>query len=145
MDQRVSLITLGVSDLGRAIAFYRDVLGWAPHHVIEGDVAFIDLGGVVLALWGHDALATELDLDPQLGPYHGFALAHNVASREAVDAIFAAVGAAGARITRPPAATEWGGYSGYVEDPDGHRWEIAHNPSWPLDADGRVRLDAPPG
>ncbi len=141
MDRRVSLITLGVADLERAVAFYRDVVGWAPSRELI-DVAFFDLGGVVLSLWPHASLAAELGLVPDLGPYHGSTLAHNVASRGDVDAIFDGLRARGATIPKAPAATEWGGYSGYFEDPDGHRWEVAHNPAWPLDADGRVVLTA---
>ena len=139
MDPRLSLVTLGVADLDRAIAFYRDTVGWTPARVLD-DVAFFDLGGLVLALWPHASLAGELGLAPQLGPYHGFALAHNVRSRAEVDALFATLAERGATIPKPPEATEWGGYSGYFEDPDGHRWEVAHNPGWPLDDDGRVIL-----
>jgi uncharacterized protein len=141
MDPRITLVTLGVADLGRAVAFYRDVVGWTPARELD-DVAFFDLGGVVLSLWPHASLAGELDLAPDVGPYHGFTLAHNVRSRDEVDALFAALRERGATIPKAPAATDWGGYSGYFEDPDGNRWEIAHNPGWPLDEDGRVILTA---
>lgn len=139
MDRRISLVTLGVADLGRSVAFYRDAMGWPPHQVLD-DVAFFDLGGVILGLWGHRDLAADIGVAPDLGPYHGFSLAHNLPSREAVDEAFSALAAAGARITKPPVATDWGGYSGYVEDPDGHVWELAHNPYWTIGADGRIRL-----
>ena len=139
MEPRLTLVTLGVADLDSAVAFYRDVVGWTPSQVLD-DVAFFDLNGLVLALWLHGSLAAELEMSPDLGPYHGVALAHNARSREEVDALFAALAARGASIPKPPAATEWGGYSGYFEDPDGHRWEVAHNPGWPLDDAGRVVL-----
>ena len=147
MDPRLSLVTLGVADLDRAVAFYRDVVGWTPASVLE-DVAFFDLGGTVLALWLHASLAAELDVEPVVPPYRTVALAHNLPSREAVDATIAELRSRGAAVVHEPAATGWGGYSAYIEDPDGHRWEIAHNPFWPLDADGRVRLpraDTDPG
>ena len=139
MEPRLTLVTLGVADLDRAVAFYRDVVGWTPSQVLD-DVAFFDLNGLVLALWLHSSLAAELEMAPDLGPYHGVALAHNARSREEVDALFATLARRGASIPKPPAATEWGGYSGYFEDPDGHRWEVAHNPGWPLDEAGRVVL-----
>jgi catechol 2,3-dioxygenase-like lactoylglutathione lyase family enzyme len=139
MDPRLTLVTLGVADLDRAVMFYRDVVGWTPATVMD-DVAFFDLDGTVLALWLHASLAAELDVEPVVPPYRTVALAHNLPSREAVDATIADLRAKGARIVDEPAPTEWGGYSSYIEDPDGHRWEIAHNPVWPLDADGRVRL-----
>jgi uncharacterized glyoxalase superfamily protein PhnB len=107
----------------------------------EGEVAFFDLGGTVLAVWGHDALAGDAGLTPGSAPDPGsHALAINVASRAEVDATLAAAAAAGAPIPKPARAMDWGGYSGYFTDPDGHCWEVAHNPGWPLDADGRVQL-----
>jgi catechol 2,3-dioxygenase-like lactoylglutathione lyase family enzyme len=139
MEPRLTLVTLGVADLDRSVTFYRDVVGWAPSQVLD-DVAFVDLHGVVLALWTHEQLAAELGQPAELGAYRAVALAHNVGTRDEVDAIFAALRAGGARITKEPAATDWGGYSGYFEDPDGHRWEVANNPYWPLDDEGRVRL-----
>ena len=135
----LSVVYLYVKDMAGARAFYRDVMGWRPASVLD-DVAFFDLGGTVLALWGHGSLAAELDTEPVVPAYRAVALAHNLPSREAVDATIAELRARGAAIVRDPTATEWGGYSAYVADPDGHRWEIAHNPFWPLDADGRVRL-----
>ncbi|HYH93315.1 MAG TPA: VOC family protein [Candidatus Saccharimonadales bacterium] len=139
MDQRLSLVTLGVEDLDRAVAFYRDVLGWTPAARPPG-VAFFDLDGVVLSLWPHADLAAELGLAPDVAPYRGMTLAHNLRSRAEVDALFDTLRERGAEITRSPTETEWGGYSGYFSDPDGHRWEVAHNPGWPLAEDGRVLL-----
>ncbi|WP_431798496.1 VOC family protein [Microbacterium kunmingense] len=139
MAQRVSLITLGVTDLDSALAFYR-ALGWRPHEQsVDGVVAFFALDGFVLALWGRSELAEDSGVD-DLGGWGGVTLAHNVASPEAVDAILDAAGEAGARISRPAGPTPWGGYSGVFVDPDGHPWEVAHNPGWHLDAAGRVSL-----
>jgi hypothetical protein len=138
MEPRLTLVTLGVEDLDRAIAFYRDVIGWSPASTDNG-VAFFDLDGTILALWPHRDLAADTGLPHDgLGPYHGFALAHNARSREEVDAIFASLRAHGVDVAKPPVETDWGGYSGYFTDPDGHHWEVAHNPFWPLREDGRI-------
>jgi catechol 2,3-dioxygenase-like lactoylglutathione lyase family enzyme len=138
MEPRLTLVTLGVEDLDRAIAFYRDVIGWSPASTDAG-VAFFDLDGTILALWPHRDLAADAGLPHDgLGPYHGFALAHNARSRDEVDAIFASLRAHGVDVAKPPVETDWGGYSGYFTDPDGHHWEVAHNPFWPLREDGRI-------
>ena len=139
MEPRLTLVTIGVADVQRSVAFYRDVVGWTPAMVLD-DFAFFDLGGTLLAVWPHAAMAAELGVPEELGAYRAVALAHNVRSREAVDAVFADLRERGATISREPSATAWGGYSGYFQDPDGHRWEIAHNPGWPLDEHGRVAL-----
>jgi catechol 2,3-dioxygenase-like lactoylglutathione lyase family enzyme len=140
MDQRVTLITLGVDDLARSLRFYRDGLGWHLSSAsVDGDVAFFRAGGVVLALWSRDALAADVGLG-RSGGWGDVALAHNVSDRESVDAAVAALVRAGGRLLKRPEPTEWGGYSGYVADPDGHPWEIAHNPFWPLDERGQVTL-----
>lgn len=138
MEPRVTLITLGVDDLDRAIAFYRDVVGWTPASVVEGDVAFFDLGGIVLALWGRADLAADIGTTVARGGSEGMALAYNARSPEEVDAIFATLGERGASIVKPPVETDWGGYSGYFADPDGHHWEVAWNPFWPIREDGRI-------
>jgi uncharacterized protein len=139
MEPRLTLVTIGVADVQRSVAFYRDVVGWTPAMVLD-DFAFFDLGGTLFAVWPHAAMAAELGVPQDLGGYRAVALAHNVRSREAVDAVFADLRERGATIAREPAPTPWGGYSGYFQDPDGHRWEIAHNPGWPLDEHGRVAL-----
>jgi catechol 2,3-dioxygenase-like lactoylglutathione lyase family enzyme len=144
VEPRLTLVTLGVADLDRAVSFYRDVVGWTPASVLD-EVAFFDLGGTVLSLWRHESLAAELEVEPVVPAYRAVALAHNLPSRAAVDATIEELRTRGATIAREPAATEWGGYSAYIEDPDGHRWEIAHNPFWPLDEDGRVRLPTTDG
>lgn len=139
MKPRISLITLGVDDLERSLQFYAEGLGLVTEGIVgrefeHGAVAFFDLeSGLRLALWPRASLARDAGLP--LGPAGstGFALAHNVASRAEVDAVMAQAAAAGAAIARPAQDTFWGGYAGYFMDPDGHLWEVAWNPQWPLD------------
>jgi predicted lactoylglutathione lyase len=138
MDQRVSLITLGVRDLERARAFY-EALGWATNAGPDDDVVFFQAGGMVMALWGRDELAEDSGVE-DAGGWGGITLAHNVRSPAEVDAVLAEAEAAGAAITRSGAGTFWGGYSGAFTDPDGHAWEVAYNPHWTLAEDGSVRL-----
>lgn len=137
MDQRVSVITLGVADIGRAIRFYAD-LGWRRTGDDE-DVAFFQSGGMVFALWSRASLAEDSAVQDN-GGWGGVTLAHNVASPAEVDAVIDEARAAGATIGREPATTFWGGYSGVFIDPDGHPWEVAHNPGWQIGADGSVTL-----
>ena len=138
MDQRVSLVTLGVEDLDRARRFY-EALGWTSGWQEGEDVVFFQAGGMIVALWGRDQLAEDAGVRDS-GGWGGVALAHNVRSPEEVDRVMAEAERAGARITRPARATFWGGYAGLFVDPEGHPWEIAHNPHWMLDEDGSVRL-----
>ena len=140
MEQRVSLITLGVADVQRARAFY-ERLGWTTRAASDDDVVFFQAGGLVLALWGRQELAADSGVRDTRG-WGGVTLAHNVASPAEVDARLAEAKAAGATIPRPGADTFWGGYSGVFVDPDGHPWEVAHNPHWTLLPDGSVRLAA---
>ena len=140
MEQRVSLVTLGVRDLGRARRFY-EALGWTTGAAPADDVAFFQAGGMVVALWGREELAADSGVE-DAGGWGGVTLAHNVRSPADVDAVVEEARAAGAAVTREPAETFWGGYSGAFTDPDGHAWEIAHNPSWTLADDGSVRLPA---
>jgi catechol 2,3-dioxygenase-like lactoylglutathione lyase family enzyme len=138
VDQRVSLITLGVADLPRARAFY-EALGWATGAGAEDDVVFFQAGGAILALWDRSRLAEDSGVEDG-GGYGGITLAHNVSSSAEVDAVIDEARRAGARIAREGAKTFWGGYSGVFVDPDGHPWEVAHNPHWTLAADGSVAL-----
>ena len=138
MEQRVSLITLGVADLGRARAFYEG-LGWKTGAEPGDDVAFFQSGGAILALWDRAKLAEDSAVDDP-GGWGGVTLAHNVRSPAEADAVIEEARAAGATIAREPAETFWGGYSGVFVDPDGHPWEVAHNPRWELAEDGSVRL-----
>jgi hypothetical protein len=137
MEQRISLITLGVADTARARAFY-EALGWSGTSP-DGDVVFFQAGGMVVALWGRDKLAADSAVDDP-GGWGGITLAHNVASPAEVDAVLAEAAAAGAAIGRSGAPTPWGGYSGVFLDPDGHPWEVAHNPGWTLEPDGSTRM-----
>lgn len=130
MDQRLTLVTLGVQDLARARRFYEEGLGFAATADSNDDVRFYDVGGVRLGLWSRRLLAAEIGEQARGSGFRGFSLAHNVASREAVDAVLADALRAGASKVRPAAAREWGGYSGYFADPDGFWWEVAHNPFW---------------
>ncbi|MFN2518254.1 MAG: VOC family protein [Jatrophihabitantaceae bacterium] len=138
MEQRVSVITLGVHDLDRAVAFYR-ALGWQPAQDDHDDVYFFQVGGIVFALWGRRQLAEESAVTDG-GGWGGVTLAHNVRSPAEVDDVIEQARAAGARIGREPAETFWGGYAGMFVDPDGHPWEVAHNPGWAIAEDGSVHL-----
>jgi catechol 2,3-dioxygenase-like lactoylglutathione lyase family enzyme len=137
MEQRISLVTLGVADIGRARAFY-DALGWHGESP-DGEVVFYQAGGMVFGLWSRALLAQD-SVVVDNGGWGGVTLAHNVRSPAEVDEVIALAEAAGARIGRRGAPTEWGGYSAAFTDPDGHPWEVAHNPGWRLDDDGSVHL-----
>lgn len=137
MDQRISLITLGVRDLARSLAFY-EALGWSGQVVQE--TAFFQAGGLAVVLWSRDDLVEDLSIEDAGASFGGIALAHNVRSTEEVDDLLATAERAGATITRPARTTFYGGYAGCFTDPDGHPWEVAHNPGFTLDADGSLRL-----
>lgn len=139
MEQRVSLITLGVRDLEKSRAFYEG-LGWHPTARPGGDdVYFFQAGAMVVALWSREELAKDSTVT-DAGGWGGVTLAYNTHSREEVDSVLAEASAAGAKIGRPGAETFWGGYSGVFIDPDEHPWEVAHNPFWNLAADGAITL-----
>ena len=137
MEQRLSLVTLGVADLDRATQFY-EALGWQANRDAEG-VTFFQTGGLVVALWGRSELAEDSAVVDS-GGWGGVTLAQNVRTPAEVDAVLAAAAQAGATIGRPGAATFWGGYSGIFVDLDGHPWEVAHNPFWVITEDGRTLL-----
>ena len=138
MEQRVSLITLGVGDLERARAFY-EALGWRTGAEPGDDVVFFQAGGMVVALWVRAQLAEDSTVEDP-GGWGGVTLAYNVRSPADVDAVIEEARAAGATIGREPAETFWGGYSAVFVDPDGHPWEVAHNPRWTVGDDGSVSL-----
>jgi uncharacterized protein len=139
MDQRLSLITLGVADLARAVAFY-EALGWTTANDWRAqEVAFFQCGGMVVALWDREKLAHD-SVVTDGGGWGGVTLAYNVASPAEVEQVVAEARRAGAEVRRDPAETFWGGYSAIFVDPDGHPWEVAHNPRWTLGADGSVTL-----
>ena len=139
MEPRLSLVTLGVADLGRASAFYEG-LGWPRKVRAAEGVAFFQLGGMGLSLYPRDELAADAGVAPRSGPSQGFTLAYNTRSRGEVDAVLARATALGARITRPAQEAFWGGYHGHFADPDGFVWEIAWNPGFTLAADGSLGL-----
>jgi len=141
MEPRVSLITLGVHDLERSRRFY-EALGWRSDSKPEDGVVFFQSGGMVLALWSREELAKDSGVQ-DTGGWGGVTLAYNVASPADVDDFIERARAAGATIPRGGAETFWGGYSGVFVDPDGHPWEVAHNPFWAVEPDGSVRLPPP--
>jgi uncharacterized protein len=138
VDQRLSLITLGVTDLARARAFYEG-LGWQTRAEPDDDAVFFQAGCMIVALWPRDLLAEDTVVEDN-GGWGGITLAYNTSSAEEVDEVIAQAEAAGSTVGRPPAETFWGGYSGVFMDPDGHPWEVAHNPRWTIETDGSVRL-----
>jgi catechol 2,3-dioxygenase-like lactoylglutathione lyase family enzyme len=138
VEQRISLVTLGVADLPRAKAFY-EALGWRGQEVEE--TVFFQAGGLAVVLWGRAALAADSGVeDTGADGFGGLALAHNVRSRDEVDAVLAEAAAAGATLTRPAAETFYGGYAGCFTDLDGHVWEVAHNPGFTLGPDGSLTV-----
>jgi catechol 2,3-dioxygenase-like lactoylglutathione lyase family enzyme len=139
MEQRVSLVTLGVADLDRSRRFYEDGLGWKRGNK-EESVVFFQLPGAVLALWSRASLAEDAGLAEAGSGFGGIVLAYNARSREDVDAVLGEAEKAGARLLKRGAETFWGGYSGCFADPDGHPWEVAFNPFWSLDEEGRLSL-----
>lgn len=136
-------MTLGVDDLPRSRQFY-EALGWATGSAPDDDVVFFQSGGMVFGLWDRRRLAEDSGVT-DAGGWGGVTLAHNLESPEEVDQLIARARTAGASIVREPAPTFWGGYSGAFTDPDGHPWEVAHNPFWPIDSSGAVRLPPPQG
>ncbi|MGW2623115.1 VOC family protein [Micromonospora taraxaci] len=138
MEQRISLVTLGVADVARAKAFYEQ-LGWRGQEVEE--TVFIQAGGLALVLWGRDKLAADAGInDPGSATFGGMALAQNVRSRDEVDEVIATATKAGATVTKPARETFYGGYAGYFTDLDGHVWEIAWNPGFALADDGTLTV-----
>jgi catechol 2,3-dioxygenase-like lactoylglutathione lyase family enzyme len=139
MEQRVSLITLGVASIERSRRFY-EALGWRTGAEPDADVVFFQAGGAIVSVWSRERLAEDSGVTDG-GGWGGITLAHNVRSPAEVDAVLEEARAAGAAILRPGAETFWGGYSGVFADPDGHPWEVAHNPYWSLREDGAVELE----
>lgn len=139
MEPRLSLITLGVEDVARARAFY-ERLGFKASSESNPSVTFFNAGGVVLGLFGRAALAEDAHVASTASGFSGIALAHNVRSDAEVDAVIAEAIAAGAKLVKAGQKVFWGGYSGYFADPDGHLWEVAHNPFWRLGDNGDIVL-----
>jgi len=143
MEQRLSLITLGVADLAGAVQFYETVLGWKKADSPEG-VAFFQLNSVILALFLHAELAKDMKMPAErLGRYRGFTLALNLHSKDEVDRLVADLKAKGVTIIKEPEQVFWGGYSGYFADIEGNHWEVAFNPFWTIGTDGRMSMVPP--
>ncbi len=138
MQPRISLVTLGVMDFNRALKFYRDDLGWKAQ--VQDDVAFFPLNGIVLGLYPREKLAEDALTKDTKPSFSGITLAYNVGSEKEVDEILEKVTKFGAKLVKPGQKVFWGGYSGYFSDPEGHLWEVAHNPFWKLDKNGNVIL-----
>jgi catechol 2,3-dioxygenase-like lactoylglutathione lyase family enzyme len=138
MEQRISFVTLGVRDIDRARRFYES-LGWSGQ-TPDGDVYFYQAGGMIFALWDRAKLAEDSTIESDPGGWGGVTLAYNVRSPEEVDAMLVDAETAGGTIGRRGAPTVWGGYTGIFIDPEGHPWEVAHNPGFPLLEDGSIRL-----
>ncbi|MCV2490212.1 VOC family protein [Geodermatophilus sp. YIM 151500] len=142
MEQRLTMVTLGVTDLDSARRFYLDGLGWRPL-LDAGEAVFLQVGpGILLALYGRADLAAEAGTVAGEVPPPPFSLAHNVGSEEEVRRVVERMVAAGGELVAPPARAPWGGFTAYVGDPDGFRWEIAHNPGLVVRPDGSVRFGA---
>jgi uncharacterized protein len=138
MEQRVSLITLGVADLDRSRQFY-EALGWRGQEMQE--TVFFQAGGQAVVLWGRAKVAADAGIDDDgTARFGGIVLAHNVGTREEVDHIVGAAAGAGGEVTKAPTGTFYGGYAGFFRDPDGHVWEVAHNPGFTLGPDGTLAL-----
>jgi predicted lactoylglutathione lyase len=136
----ITLITLGVADVAESTRFYERLGFVKSNSASQESVSFFQAGGVVLAVWGREAQREDANAGGLWNGNGGIAVAQNVASEAEVDAVMARAEAAGARMLKPAAKTFWGGYNGYFADPDGHLWEIAYNPHWGLEEDGRIEL-----
>ncbi|MGL4974733.1 MAG: VOC family protein [Bosea sp. (in: a-proteobacteria)] len=141
MEARLSLVTLGVADMVRARKFY-EALGFKASPASNANVTFFQMNGMALSLYGRTALAEDATVSDSAPGFSGVTLAHNLRSEAEVDACFAEFVTAGGKAVKPPQKVFWGGYSGYVADPDGHLWELAHNPFAPLDEHGNLELPA---
>ncbi len=139
MQPRITLITLGVADVAASRTFY-EKLGFVASGDSNPNVTFFQAGGLVVALFGRQALADDAGVANSVPGFSGIALAHNVTTRQEADGVLAEVLGAGGKLIKPAQETFWGGYAGYFADPDGHLWEVAHNPFWTMDDEGRVQL-----
>ena len=141
MEQRLSIITLGVSDVAKSRAFYVDGLGWKQAKASNESIIFLQLNGIALSLYQHEALAEDACVEANRSPFRGFALAYNTRSEADVDAQLAFAEKAGATITKPAQKAFWGGYSGCFQDPDGFIWEVAYNPYCTITDEGDLIID----
>lgn len=139
MEPRISVVTLGVDDLDRAVAFY-EAMGLKRHPRFTDGVAFFQMGGLILSLWPREELARDAGKEPARSGFSGVALAYNTRTEEEVAAVLGRAGEAGGRVLKPAARAFWDGMQGYFEDTEGNLWEVAHNPDFPIDAKGRIAL-----
>ena len=139
MEPRISIVTLGVDDLERAVGFYEQ-MGLEAGMKVPDDVAFFQMGGILLALWPREKLAADAGVDPDGQGFRGMALAYNTRSDAEVGAVLEMAVRAGGRIVKPAQRAFWDGWYGYFEDTEGNLWEVAHNPGFPIDAEGRISL-----
>ncbi len=140
MDQHLHIVTLGVKNLELSRKFYSETLGWEESSASNQAIAFIQAGGVVLALFPRDELAKDALVAAEGNGFSGFTLAHNVGSEKEVDEVIAGLRSKGVKITKEPQKMFWGGYSSYFADPDGFLWEVAYNPDFPFDENGNLKL-----
>lgn len=141
LEPRISIVTLGVGDLARAVAFY-EAVGLERHKRFTDGVAFFQMGGIILALWPRDELARDAGITSARAGFSGVALAYNTRSEDEVVAVLEQVNKAGGRVLKPAIRAFWGGVQGYFEDTEGNLWEVAHNPDFPIDTEGRISLPA---
>ena len=141
MEQRVTIVGLGVSDLKKSTAFYETAFGWTKTSASNDNITFFQLNGILLSLYPNDKLAEDATVDPNGSGFKGFTLAHNVRSEQEVDELIASLRSKGATIVKEPQKVFWGGYSSYVSDLDENLWEIAYNPFMSLDEKGNVADD----
>ncbi len=139
MEPRISIVTVGVVDLDRATAFY-EAMGLVAGMKVPGDVVFFPMGGLLLALWPRDKLAADAGVSAEGSGFRGTALAYNTRSEDEVAQVIDMAKSAGGRVVKPAQRAFWGGWYGYFEDTEGNLWEVAHNPDFPLDAEGRISL-----
>ena len=140
MEPRITLITLGVSALDKARKFYESGLGWKVSSASQGDVVFMQLGGLILSLYPRHLLAKDATVDEKGSGFRGFALAHNVRTKKEVAQVLKAAEAAGGKVLKPAQDVFWGGHSGYFADPEGNLWEVAWNPHFKMNKSGEVEL-----
>lgn len=141
MKQHLHLVTLGVRDLDRSRTFYTETLGWTPASASQDEVAFFQVGGVVLGLYPREKLAEDALTSPEGSGFAGVTLAYNARSEQEVDEIIRDLESKGVIIAKQPQKVFWGGYSSYFVDPDGYYWEVAHNPFFPFDEQGNLKLE----
>lgn len=141
MNQHLHLVTLGVRDLKKSVAFYTEILGWKPSSSSNDDVAFIQAGGVVLSIYPREKLAEDARVSPEGNGFSGITLAYNAQSEAEVDEIIGDLKSQGVKIVKEPQKVFWGGYSSYFADPNGYLWEVAYNPFFPFDENGNLKLD----